>query len=295
MRPRTLTLIVVGIVGALVLGSVAFLVLQQLLSRTLLPGEQALELLRGSPYPNLVVEVDYTPGDRPTSTALNLMEARIATHTDKDTIRFVFEVIAVNETQFTTLDLLELERTHRDEITAGDTFTVYVLSVAGELTDGEGTALGVSYTASSLAIFKDVIRLATAGPGPSLAEVESSVLVHEVGHLMGLVNLVYTSDMDYEDATHPFHSVNTTDVMFWAIDSAPFMQPPNDFGFETRFDLEKLRNGEYEIIPSRLRELASASDAADRTGERVAVFEVQTKRFQGGAEDLPLRGPGSSL
>ncbi len=256
VRPRILLLVVVGVAGALVLGSVAFLVVQQLLSRSLLPGEQALELLQGSPYPNLVVEVDYTPGDRPTTAALNLLEARLTTYTAKESIRLVFDVIAVNGTMFSELDLLDLERAHRNEATAGDTFTLYILSISGELSNGKGTALGAAYTASSLAIFKDVI-IATIGPGPSISEVESSVLVHEVGHLMGLVNLVYTSELDYEDVNHPFHSSNSSDVMYWAIESAPFTQSPNDFGSETQFDLQKLRDGEYALIPSRLRELAS--------------------------------------
>ncbi len=74
---------------------------------------------------------------------------------------------------------------------------------------------------------------------------------------MGLVNLVYTSELDYEDVSHPFHSSNSSDVMYWAIESAAFTQSSNDFGSETRFDLQKLRDGEYALTPSRLRELAS--------------------------------------
>lgn len=273
MRPRIVLLIAIGVAGALVLGFVAFQVLQQLLARSLLPGEQALELLRASPYPNLVIEIDYTPGERPSAPALNVLQARLSDVTEKASIRLVFEVIEVNETAFTELALLELERAHRNEVTGGDTFTLYILSIHGELTNGGRNALGAAYTASSLAMFQEVIRFATMGPGgPSPEEIESSVLVHEVGHLMGLVNLVYTSELDYEDATHPFHSSNASDVMFWAVESAPFAQPPNDFGFQTRFDLQKLRAGEYAMIPSRLRELASLALLADPQ-DRWALFD----------------------
>ncbi|MEE9593093.1 MAG: hypothetical protein V3W28_05890 [Thermoplasmata archaeon] len=260
MRPRTILLLAIGIVAAVVLGAFAFALLQQFLNRVLLPGEQALELLQASPYPNLVLEVDHTPGDRPTAVALTVLEARLTTYTAKESIEIVFQAIAVNATEFTTLDLVELERANRDQATGGDTFALYILSISGELTDGGGRALGAAYSASSLAIFKDVIRTATIGLGPSVADVESSVLVHEIGHIMGLVNLVYTSDLPYEDSEHPFHSDNNTDVMFWAIESAPFAQAPNDFGFETRYDLQKLREGEYSLIPSRLRELSSVLD-----------------------------------
>ncbi|MFQ5908851.1 MAG: hypothetical protein ACE5JE_08535 [Thermoplasmata archaeon] len=260
MRSRTILLLAIGIVAAVILGAFAFTLVQQFLNRILLPGEQALELLQASPYPNLILEVDYTPGNRPTATALTLLEARLATHTAKESIETVFQVIAVNATEFSILDLVELERANRDRATGGDTFALYVLSISGELKNGGGSALGAAYSASSLAIFKDVIRTATIGPGPSLADVESSVLVHEIGHILGLVNLVYTSDLEYEDSEHPFHSDNNTDVMYWAIESAPFAQPPSDFGFETRYDLQKLRDGEYGLIPSRLRDLASALD-----------------------------------
>lgn len=260
VRSRTILLLAIGIVAAVILGAFAFTLVQQFLNRILLPGEQALELLQASPYPNLILEVDYTPGNRPTATALTLLEARLATHTAKESIETVFQVIAVNATEFSILDLVELERANRDRATGGDTFALYVLSISGELKNGGGSALGAAYSASSLAIFKDVIRTATIGPGPSLADVESSVLVHEIGHILGLVNLVYTSDLEYEDSEHPFHSDNNTDVMYWAIESAPFAQPPSDFGFETRYDLQKLRDGEYGLIPSRLRDLASALD-----------------------------------
>lgn len=260
VRSRTILLLAIGIVAAVILGAFAFTLVQQFLNRILLPGEQALELLQTSPYPNLILEVDYTPGNRPTATALTLLEARLATHTAKESIETVFQVIAVNATEFSILDLVELERANRDRATGGDTFALYVLSISGELKNGGGSALGAAYSASSLAIFKDVIRTATIGPGPSLADVESSVLVHEIGHILGLVNLVYTSDLEYEDSEHPFHSDNNTDVMYWAIESAPFAQPPSDFGFETRYDLQKLRDGEYGLIPSRLRDLASALD-----------------------------------
>ncbi|MFQ6012464.1 MAG: hypothetical protein ACE5LS_02315 [Thermoplasmata archaeon] len=275
MKPRTVLLIVVGVAGALILGSIGFILLQRFLAQSLLPGDQALELLQGAPYSKLLIEVDHTPGDAPEASALVILQTRLLAYTAKESVEITSGVIAVNQTTFDTLDLLELERAHRDSVTGGDTFTLYILSIAGELANGGESALAAAYTASSLAIFKDVISRATLRPGPSLAEVEASVLVHEVGHLMGLVNLVYTSDLDYEDPAHPFHSDNSTDVMYWAIESAPFIQPPNDFGAETRFDLQKLRDGEYPIVPSRLRDLASALDFAGRTHNRWALFEIR--------------------
>ena len=43
---------------------------------------------------------------------------------------------------------------------------------------------------------------------------------------LGLVNLVYTSPADHEDAGHPGHSNNEDSVMYWAVkDCEPFTVP----------------------------------------------------------------------
>ena len=44
-------------------------------------------------------------------------------------------------------------------------------------------------------------------------------MVHEAGHLLGLVNLVYTSPADHEDSENKGHSNNEDSVMYWAIES----------------------------------------------------------------------------
>ena len=75
--------------------------------------------------------------------------------------------------------------------------------------------------ASTVALFSDTIEEADGPFGrPSVEDVENSVLVHEVGHLLGLVNLVYQSPIDHEDPDHPGHSSNDESVMYWAVESA---------------------------------------------------------------------------
>ena len=69
--------------------------------------------------------------------------------------------------------------------------------------------LGVAVDASTVALFGDSIDEAEGPLGrPSVEDVENSVVIHEVGHLLGLVNLVYQSPVDHEDADHPGHSNN---------------------------------------------------------------------------------------
>ena len=84
---------------------------------------------------------------------------------------------------------------------------------------------------------------------PSAEEIENSVLVHEYGHLLGLVNLVYKSPVDHEDKDHPGHSNNEESVMYWAVESADLSniitgQLPDDFDNDDRNDLAGMLSGD---------------------------------------------------
>lgn len=73
----------------------------------------------------------------------------------------------------------------------------------------------MSYTASSFCVFAETIR--TAAKGPAKPIVEGAVLVHEVGHNLGLVNIGAAMVAPHEDASHPAHDANTSCVMHYAI------------------------------------------------------------------------------
>ena len=86
----------------------------------------------------------------------------------------------------------------------------------------------------------------------SAEEIENSVLVHEFGHLLGLVNLVYKSPVDHEDKDHPGHSNNEDSVMYWAIESANLGniitgELPDEFDNDDLNDLSGMLSGEIPV------------------------------------------------
>ncbi len=114
--------------------------------------------------------------------------------------------------------------------------------------DGEQTnAIGLAYSASTIALFPE----RWSGLGSLLGSdraVERAVLVHELGHLLGLVNLTYQSPIDHEDPEPRGHSSNQASVMFHAIESTLIGQvfsgpPPDRFDEADAADLEGLRTG----------------------------------------------------
>ena len=102
---------------------------------------------------------------------------------------------------------------------------------------------------SSIDSFKDSVDEAQGLFGrPSSEEVERAVSVHEAGHLLGLVNLVYTSNYDHEDPEHPHHSNNDNSVMYWAIESNDvgnfiFGTIPDEFDQYDKLDLQEMASG----------------------------------------------------
>ena len=112
--------------------------------------------------------------------------------------------------------------------------------------------LGVAVDASTVAIFQDTISQSENFLGrPSADEMERAVTVHEAGHLLGLVNLVYQSPIDHEDPDHPGHSSNEDSVMYWAIESNSIGNVfsgsiPDEFDADDKSDLAGMASGELE-------------------------------------------------
>lgn len=105
--------------------------------------------------------------------------------------------------------------------------------------------LGIAVRSDTIAMFLDDIAGA-ATPLVSRTRIERSVVIHEVGHLLGLVDLFL--DTQRGDPGHPGHSANRNSVMYWAVESDVVAQvlggpPPVDFDAADLADLARIRSG----------------------------------------------------
>jgi hypothetical protein len=134
----------------------------------------------------------------------------------------------------------------RTQRTSPGQAAIHVLFVRGRFTERD--VIGVAHSASEIAVFPDAIGgLSTLLGGQP--RVQRSVLVHELGHLLCLVNLSYRSHHDREDPAHPHHSTDRSSVMYWAIDTTAVGAlftgpPPDDFTAQDRDDLRRLAVGD---------------------------------------------------
>ena len=175
-----------------------------------------------------------------------MLKQRIQEVTDKSTITVSQSSFGSTDNSYTLEEILELENKQRTRFKNGNTFVVHILYLNGEYSDNDQT-LGLAYSGTSFAIFKEKIEDA-AFLLISSKDIEKSVIVHEFGHLLGLVNNGYQSPHDHEDSQHPHHSNNEESVMYWAIESQDIGnqidgEPPNDFDNYDLDDLKLMKEG----------------------------------------------------
>ena len=203
--------------------------------------------LQAQPYTKIIVEIDYIQGYEPTSATKTAISDFFQNVAGK-TVTFAGEnVITPTKNTYTVNDIITTEKANRQHHTNGDTAVVYMMFLNGQF-ESPG-ALGVTYKASSSVLFVERMNDATSAL-ILYSQIEKAVAIHELGHLMGLVNINYQSERDHEDSQHPKHSNNENSVMFWAVEDISLKNalnfgPPSTFDNDDIFDLQKIRDGTY--------------------------------------------------
>lgn len=111
--------------------------------------------------------------------------------------------------------------------------------------EGDRGVLGAAIRGDVIVLFRDSISAASS-PIVSSRTIEDAVLLHEIGHVLGLVDIAL--DTNREDPEHPGHSKSRESVMYWAVESDLIGQvlgsgPPNTFDAADLADLRALRGG----------------------------------------------------
>jgi predicted Zn-dependent protease len=153
---------------------------------------------------------------------------------------------AVNGMDFTASQILAIVAPHRQADTS-DTAVVYAVWLPGYFNDGATRrmdVLGVSIgTTGVVAMFKPVISASAMLPNVRRF-VEQTTLIHEFGHVAGLVNNGVATTSAHHDSAHGAHCTNADCVMYWqnegVSDLVSFVTRRNLMGTETLFGAECL-------------------------------------------------------
>lgn len=208
------------------------------------PGAFARTLLRPRPATQLVLERSAQPGAAVADAAVNRSAGEVAEAADKPVDVRATTTLASTDTDWTAEEI----RSTADaaaKVAQGNGRAVLRLLVLKGTFEGSEDVLGVAVRGDVLALFPDNIARA-ATPLVSRSAIEDAVLLHELGHVLGLVDLARNTGR--ADKEHPGHSANSASVMYWAIESSLVGQvlngpPPKDFDAADRADLRALRDG----------------------------------------------------
>ncbi|MCB0736446.1 MAG: peptidase [Bacteroidetes bacterium] len=192
-------------------------------------GSSANHIISGETYKFLQVQFQYMPDQKPTQRALDEVKVFIESIIEKPKgiEYFIDEVPSGGKESYTTDDIREYERKHRTMFSSGDTLAVYFLFAdaddAGN--DQNSVTLGKAYWNTSMVLYEKTISDRTGGIGKPRQDVmESTVLQHEFGHILGLVNLNDDMVSYHEDNNHEGHCKNTECLMYWTTGNGSFVQ-----------------------------------------------------------------------
>ncbi len=180
-------------------------------------GASAKEFLSAVTYTSINVQLQYMPGFAPDADALTNLTNFLNSLINKPAgISFTQTPIAASgKSVFSIEDISALEKANRTQFTNGNALSVYVIYVDAPFTTAN--ILGAAYRNTSLVVFGPTVTNNSGSFNQTTrTKLETTVLNHEFGHLLGLTNLGTSMVTPHEDASHIPHCNNSSCLMYFS-------------------------------------------------------------------------------
>ena len=190
-------------------------------------GDFATDYLSADTHTSLLIEVDYVTGHQPEGAAMDGLVTSLERTLDKPggvTWELSDELPSQGDPVWTVQQTEDIEVANRDryhDAASGQAVIsiTYLDGTSDQDPDGGGYVIAYAYHGSSIIMFGQ--RVDPSGSSLPLAgSVEETILIHEVGHLLGLVDNGIDMVSDHRDEEHGSHDDNEDCIMYWAINSA---------------------------------------------------------------------------
>jgi predicted Zn-dependent protease len=183
-------------------------------------GSSSNDLLSDKTFTSMVVEVVYVKNYEPTTTAINNFVSFLNERTFKpDGITVVKrEIASPGKARYKIQDINSIEEANRTKYNSSNQIAVWTFFADGESDQNtdKGVVLGTAYRNTSFVIYEKTIQSLSGSPfQPSKSLLETTVINHEFGHILGLTNLGATPQSNHEDAEHAKHCVVKSCLMYW--------------------------------------------------------------------------------
>lgn len=179
-------------------------------------GASAKDLLRDDRFRSLTVELQYMTGFEPETETVGYLKAYLDSFLNKpDGIRILLkEITPVKEKMLNKDKVVAIEDHNRTAFPVNKDLTLYILTTSGMHHDKH--ILGMAYRNTSAVLFGGAIKKHSGGNNLlTKAELETTVLLHEIGHLLGLGNESSTSYNKRAGKGKHHHCENNKCLMYW--------------------------------------------------------------------------------
>lgn len=187
-------------------------------------GASAKELLTATSYTSLNIEIQYMPGFQPDQQALNNLSAFLNTYLNKPggiTIHQA-QISGSGKSSLTLNDISLIEKNNRTAYSTGSTAAIYILVADAMYSDP--SVLGVAYRNTSVCLFGQTIQQNSGSIGQvNRTKLVTTVAEHEMGHLLGLVDLGSPMVTNHKDASHGNHCNNQNCLMYYASETTDLL------------------------------------------------------------------------
>jgi len=187
-------------------------------------GASAGDLLDNSHYQSVKIEIQYMPGYQPDAAAVDHLVALLNARLNKPGGITVIQkqIDAASTTILTQSEVTAIENKNRTVFTEGDQLGIYFLYTNGNFSTAN--VLGVAYKNTSMCLFGKTIQDNSGGVGQtSRTKLTATVLEHECGHILGLVNVGTAMQVNHIDAAHGHHCDNTSCLMYYASETTDIL------------------------------------------------------------------------
>lgn len=182
------------------------------------PGASAKDLLSDGQYKSLTIEMQFMRGFKPQPQTLDRLRNFLEKYLHKPGGIYISlkEIDTGSSNSLYTADVLAIERINRSQYITKNKMAIYFLFTNSDHPTNK--ILGMAYNNTSAVIYgKAIQEYAKSKGGKSLADLESAVVLHEMGHLLGLVHK--ESLKGHEDDAHPDHCKNKRCLMYYEVET----------------------------------------------------------------------------
>jgi hypothetical protein len=193
------------------------------------PGATSRDFLSDQTYTNLVVEIQAVSGFAPSAGAQTQLVTFLNTYLNKPggiTVQVDAPLASPGKTSYSLDDVRAIEAANRVSYASGTQAVAYFLFLDGASTSdsSSGQILGIAHGPSSIVMMGGTIHASSGALGqPSRQVLETTVMQHEFGHLLGLTNTGTPMVAPHQDSAHGAHCSNTSCLMYWQVDTSNFL------------------------------------------------------------------------